>query len=70
MTAEPAAHPLSLRSVLRGLQAELDSAAAVCLAHRRQHGCREGTCDEGAMLAEAVTAAQSALAMTRFLNGE
>ena len=65
-----AAHPSSLRSILRDLQAELDQAAAASLAHRREHGCRAGTCEEGRMLAEATTAAQGALSMTRFLNEE
>lgn len=66
----PADHPVSLRSCLRDLQAVLDETAAAHLAHRRQHGCREGTCEEGRILAEAAAAAQTALSMTRFLNEE
>jgi hypothetical protein len=68
MTAGPAAHPLSLRSHLRELQAALDESAAAHFAHRREHHCREGTCAEGKKLAEVVSERQYALSMTRFLN--
>jgi hypothetical protein len=70
MTADPAASPLSLRSHLRDLQAVLDETAAAHYAHRLGHGCREGTCAEGKQLAGAVSEAQSALSVTRFLNEE
>jgi hypothetical protein len=69
MFAEPSARPVSLRAHLRSLQAALDEAAAANLAHRREHGCREGSgCAEGLRLAEATADAQSTLGMTRFLN--
>jgi hypothetical protein len=69
MTADPAARPASLRVHLRSLQTALDEAAAANLAHRRDHGCREGSgCAEGLGLAAAVTGRQAELGMTRFLN--
>jgi hypothetical protein len=71
MFAEPSARPVSLRVHLRSLQAALDEAAAANLAHRRDHGCREGSgCPEGRELAAAVTGRQAELGMTRFLNDD
>jgi hypothetical protein len=62
-------HPQSLRSVLRGLQAALDDAAAAHFAHRREHGCREGSgCEAGRLLSERVAEAQGQIGMVRFLN--
>jgi hypothetical protein len=70
MIADPATHPLSLRVHLRDLQRALDEAAAGHFAHRREHGCREGTCAEGKRLAQVTSDAQFALSMTRFLNDD
>lgn len=65
----PAAHPQSLRAILRDLQSELDDAAASNLAHRQQHGCREGSgCETGRVLADRVADLQGQMGMTRFLN--
>ena len=60
--------PSSLRTHLRDLQAALDDAAAAHLAHRQEHGCREGMCPEGKRLAGRVAEADWQLGMTRFLN--
>lgn len=69
MTSEPVAGPSSLRVHLRELAAALDEAAAANLAHRQEHGCKEGSgCVAGMLLAEGVAALQHELGMTRFLN--
>jgi hypothetical protein len=71
MTADLAAHPLSLRVHLRDLQAALDEAAAAHWDHRKEHGCREGSgCAEGRELAAVVERAQTQLGLTRFVNEE
>lgn len=63
--------PVSLRSHMRSLQAELDEAAAAHLAHRREHGCRAGSgCREGRELAERASSAQRNLGVSRFLNND
>jgi hypothetical protein len=63
--------PPPLRVVLRDLQADLDQAAADHLAHRGEHGCREGSgCEEGERLSAISAAAQGQLGMTRFVNND
>jgi hypothetical protein len=69
VTAEPAAHPVSLRSHLRELQRELEDAASEHFAHRQACHCKEGSgCTEGRRLSAVVAERQGQLAMTRFLN--
>jgi len=61
----------SLRTTLRELQAALDSAAAEHLAHRGEHGCREGSgCHAGEYLSARVADLQGRLGMTRFASEE
>ena len=58
----------ALRLTLRELQEALDTAVGEHAAHRREHGCRTGTCEAGMVLAARVAQAQADLGMTRFLN--
>jgi hypothetical protein len=60
--------PPSLRSILRGLQDELDEGGAAIRDHRREHGCRDGSCPEAGRLGAAAADAEFRVQMTRFLN--
>jgi HAMP domain-containing protein len=66
VTAGP--DPLPLRARLRELSDLRDESAAGHLAHRMEHGCREGQCPAGTELARLAGAAEHDLQMTRFLN--
>jgi hypothetical protein len=64
--------PPSLRTVIKGLQADLDEVTRQEQAHISEHKCRPGhdNCRAGNYWHAEVAKAQRALGITRFVNEE